>query len=118
GEHQDRAGSVLVQHLLKAAGGMLDAVVDDRRQQAYLDGALAAGAGIAEEDLQNNLLTRTWSIAGHSDYSGRMAALEYETRLASELSTDREMPPEEYAAKLSERRRSILPIIEIGRAHV
>src|SRR5699024_8970662 len=58
------------------------------------------------------LLTRTWSIAGHRDYSGRMAALEYETRLASELSTDREMPPEEYAAKLSERRKSILPIIE------
>ena len=112
GDHAERQGSVLVQHLLKSVGGMLDAVIDDRRQQAYLDGALAVGAGIAEEDLQTNPLTRVWSLAGHRDYSGRLAALEYESSLAAELGKDREYSPEEYAKKLSERRKAIMPIIE------
>src|SRR5690625_380940 len=59
-DHQDRMGTVFAQHIVERLKGTLDNLVDSRRQQAYLDGALAVNAGIAEEDLETNLMTRQW----------------------------------------------------------
>jgi len=112
GEHQDRMGSVLVQHIIGKASGLLGDMITARQQQAYLDGALAVNAGIAEEDLETNFLTRDWSIAGHRDYSARLAVAEYESNLVRDLAKDREMSPEAYTARIQHSRQEIMPIVQ------
>lgn len=112
GTIMDSPHSALVQNIIGKLSGLAETHVELNRQRAYLDGALAVGAGMAEEELGGNILTRDWKKAGHRDYSARLAALEYESGLARDLNEDREMSPSDYARKLAERRKALLPTLE------
>lgn len=105
-------GTQLVQNLLGKLGKSMSQIVDAERQQAYLDGAAALGAGVAEEELETNLFTRNWKIAGHRDMTGRMAAAEYESELIRDLKAEREMSPEDYAGLISQKRKQFMPTVQ------
>lgn len=105
-------GTALVQNILGKLGKLADQVVQQQREEAYLDGAVQLGAGVAEEDLQTNFFTRNWTKAGHRDMAGRLAAAEYESNLLRELKASREMTPEQYAQVITNQRKEIMPAIQ------
>src|SRR5690625_4301234 len=111
-DHRDGVGSALALHVIKRLSGTLDDIISAKQQQAYLDGALAVNAGKDEEELETSILTKNWTIAGHRDYTARLAAAEYESNLVKDLERDRELTPAQYKDKLSSARSSIMPTIQ------
>lgn len=105
-------GTALVQNILGKLGKAVDQVVQQQREEAYLDGAVQLGAGVAEEDLQTNFFTRNWTVAGHRDMTGRLAAAEYESNLLRALKESREMTPEQYAQEITNQRKEIMPVVQ------
>lgn len=105
-------GTALVQNILGKLGKAVDQVVQQKREEAYLDGAVQLGAGVAEEELETNFFTRNWTVAGHRDMTGRLAVAEYESNLLKALKESREMSPEQYSNEIIKQRKEIMPAVQ------
>lgn len=97
--------------LLGVAKKGVDAWIETERQEAHLQGSADRLAGVAEEDMETNFFTHSWSVAGHRDTSGMLAIANYEAGLLSEMGKMREMAPSEAAKFISAKRKELQPTI-------
>lgn len=78
------------------------------QERAYLDGASAAGAGIAEQSVQSNIFTKDWATAGYRDTRGRLAQADAESDTAVDMAKLREQSPAKFQEYLQQRRDKVL----------
>lgn len=89
-----------------------DKLIERQKQEAYLNGALAVGAGLAEDQVESNIFTRQWAKAGYRDTVGRLALADYEASIAKDMEKLRERTPEEMARYLQQRRKGLAPVLD------
>ena len=101
--------------LLQTFGGTvmkaLDKSIDIELQDAYLEGQAAAGVVESEAELQGNLLTRDWKVAGYRDTMGKLALADAEAKFALDLKELRQKDPEELQNYLTKRRGELTPML-------
>lgn len=102
----------VVAALFNVGSNITQALIQRQEQEAYLNGALAVGKGLTEEQIEANPLTRAWARAGYRDMVGRMSLAQYEADITKDLTKLREAPPEEMARYLQSKRQSIMPTLE------
>ncbi|APU03186.1 internal virion lysozyme motif [Ralstonia phage phiAp1] len=86
--------------------------LNQSREEAYLAGQAAAGAGLAQESVDSNIFTKDWATAGYRDTRGRLALADAEAQTSKDMIRLREQSPEQFAAYLAQRRQSLMPSLE------
>lgn len=102
----------MVQAVLQLAPKVAESMFKRGTEEAYLNGAALAGAGVAESELTGNPLTSAWSTAGYKDTIGRMTMADYEASVVKDLSGWKEKSPLDYAEYLAQRRKELLPKLD------
>lgn len=82
------------------------------REEAYLRGQAAAGAGLAQDQVDSNILTRDWATAGYRDTRGRLAQADAEAQTGVDMQKLREQSPEDFQKYLADRRQKLMPSLE------
>lgn len=83
-------------------------------EKAYAEGAAEAGVTASEDELQSNMFTRDWKVAGYRDATTKYALADAEAQFEIDLvrgANLREKDPAELKAYLSERRNKLMPVI-------
>src|SRR5690625_3088075 len=108
--------SAEVSPVLKALFGvgseLVQSAIERRQQEAYLDGALAVGTVASEQELDTDLMTRQWKIAGYGDTLGRLAIADYEAQVSKDMERLREQSPEKMAEYLRIARKRVMPVLQ------
>jgi len=86
--------------------------VSSAREEAYLNAASAAGAGLAEDQVKSNIFTKDWATAGYHDTRARLAQADAEAQTAADMQTLREQSPSQFQDYLAQRRQKLLPMLE------
>lgn len=95
--------------LMKPVQKMAMDAVSNAREEAYLAGAAAAGAGQAQEAVDSNIFTRNWATAGWRDTRGRLALADAEAQTAVDMKKLREQSPDQFVDYLTQRRNNLMP---------
>lgn len=104
--------SKMFMDVMKVSGELIQKKITQDRQQAYLEGAAAVGAGIAEEGLKGSIFTRDWKVAGYRDTAGRMAVAEYKADMANNMHKLRELDPTAFKDHVKQYRDGLFPQLE------
>jgi len=102
----------LTQALLPAVSKLAQNELTTNREEAYLRGAAAAGAGKAQSEVDSNIFTRDWSTAGYSDTRARLAMADAEAQTSVDMTKMREQSPEDFKQYLETRRQKLLPMLQ------
>lgn len=102
----------MVQAVLQLAPKVAESFFKRGTEEAYLNGAALAGAGVAESELSGNPLTRAWATAGYKDTIGRMTIADYEATVVKDLGGWKEKSPVEYSQYLAQKRKELLPKLD------
>lgn len=102
-------GSRLIEQLGRQGSAALDKLADVEFGNLYLEGQAAAGQIESEAELEGNMLTRDWKVAGYRDTMGKLALADAEAQFSTDLLKLREQTPEQLQAYLSKRREKLLP---------
>lgn len=103
--------NVVLKALFGVGTQLVDGWIDAERQEAYLKGAGARIAGQAEEEMETNIFTRSWQVAGHRDTNGTLALANYEAELLADMQKLREMSPEDAGKYIAAKREGLQPTI-------
>jgi len=102
----------LLGNLMQLGGRMLHQEVDKSAEEAYLKGQQAVGLGKTEEELETDPLTKGWATMGFRDASARIALIDAETSVASNMQDLRTKSPEEFGNFLAERRQKLMAAMD------
>ena len=94
----------LLTGLLGVVGNIAQQGFDRSLQEAYLKGATQVGRIASEDDIESDLLTRQWAVAGFRDTMGKLKLADSEAKLAQDMLTLREQSPADMESYLNERR--------------
>lgn len=108
----DQYKARLITGLLQDVGRVAGEYAQIQKENAYLEGAAKAGRIESEEELEGNIITRDWAVAGYRDTMGKLAMADAEARLMRDMKTLREQSPEAMQRYLEQRRREITPTFE------
>lgn len=86
--------------------------VSTAREEAYLAGQAAAGAGQAQDAVDSNIFTKDWATAGWRDTRGRLALADAEAQTNADMKKLREQSPAEFADYLAQRRKNLMGSLE------
>ena len=98
----------LVRSMFGSATRLANTMVDKGLENAYLEGAAAVGAGVAEDELNTNPLTAAWTTAGYKDTVGRLSIADYEADVAQDMAAWQEKSPTEYSSYLAGKRNKLM----------
>ena len=79
------AATSVLQSLYGAGAKLGESMWRNSIEEAYVKGAAQAGVVAAEQDLQNDGLTRDWEVAGYRDTSGKLQQAKQESAFLAAL---------------------------------
>ena len=94
-------------------GQTFEQAVEHKRNRAYVQGMSSQVSGMAEEEMETNILTRSWSKAGYRDMEGRTALTNYKASVLSDLESGKlaSLTPTEFQQYLNKQRDELMPYI-------
>src|SRR5574343_415993 len=96
------------------------AYLEQKQQEAYLEGQAKVGQIQSEDELEGSWLTSDWAVAGYRDTQGKLALAQAEAKLAVDMQELRTKTPAEMQTYLSSRRNELTPMLNsmsrMGRA--
>lgn len=101
----------LLDSIAGTAFKLADKAMGVAQENAYLEGQIAASTGKAEEELDTNIFTKDWAVAGHRDTLGKIALADSESQLALDMQELRTKSPSEMQAYLNARREKLTPLM-------
>ena len=81
-------------------------------ESAYLEGAAKVGQIQSEAEIEGDIFTRDWAVAGYRDTNARFAMADTEATIAKDMAWLRQESPERFNSYLAEKRRDIMPQLE------
>lgn len=102
----------LLQDWGSKASGALQQLSEQSLVNEYLDGQAQAGIIKSEDELQGNVLTRDWKVAGYRDTMGKLALAESQANFKTDLVDLREKSGDELNAYLADRRAKLTPMLD------
>lgn len=81
-------------------------------EDAYLEGVAKVGQVQSEDELEGDMFTRDWKVAGHRDTLAKFAIADAEAQLAVDMKELRKQSPEEFQKYLAEQRNKLTPSLE------
>lgn len=94
--------------VLGDAGRTFQQLGELEMQNAYLEGQASVGVVESEAELEGNIITRNWKIAGFRDTTGKLNLANADAQFQIDLKRLREAPPEEMEQYLTQRRSQLL----------
>lgn len=104
---EDSIGRILGQ-VVAIGGKLASQALDKSLEESYLAGVAKAGIAKSEDELQGNILTRDWQVAGYRDTMGRLADADNSATIAADMARMRSKPPAEFQDYLAEKRTGLL----------
>ena len=93
---------------------LVDKAIDAKLDREMIEGSTLALAGVAEEELDTNFLTKDWKVAGHRNMTASLRQQEWQAEMLKELTSGQhnDKTPTEYAQHLNEKYQQLVPTIE------
>lgn len=104
----------MLQTLLGKGIQLVDKAIDAKLDREMIEGSTLALAGVAEEELDTNFLTKDWKVAGHRNMTASLRQQEWQAEMLKELTSGdhNDKTPTEYAKHLNEQYQQLVPTIE------
>ncbi len=81
-------------------------------EDAYLEGVAKVGTIESEAELEGDMFSRDWKVAGYRDTMGKFAVADAEAQLAKDMTWLRQETPEKFQEYMTEYRKKLTPTLE------
>ena len=102
----------ILQGLLGQAGDLMKQGFQRSLEDAYLEGVSKVGQIESEAELEGNLFTKDWKVAGYRDTVGRAKMAAASAKLQQDMKHLREQTPEVFQEYLKGMREELLPSLQ------